>query len=290
MRWDDLKVLLAAYRAGTLLGAASTLETHASTIGRRLEALEQSLGGQLFDRTPSGLIATELAESLLPLAEAMEARATDVQRLVEGRETEPRGWVRVTAPPGVATFSIAPTLPRLHARYPELRVELVPSVAYADLTRREADIAVRVARPTAGDLVTTRLGEDELVPLVSEALDAELGAVRDLNAVRWIQWSESLGHLADAAWVREHVEEERIVLRCSTFEPMVLAAQAGMGALMGAVSLMPPGLTRLRTTRALRRKLAPFPRGALYLVGHRALRDVPRVAAVWSHLLHEVAA
>ncbi len=282
-----MRVLLAAHRAGTLLGAAAALDTHASTIGRRLDALEADLGAHLFDRTASGLVATELAESLLPIAEAMEARAADVRRAVEGRETEPRGWVRVTAPPGVATFAIAPRLPALYARYPGLRVELLPSIGYADLTRREADIALRAQLPASGDLVSTRVGEAELEPLVSEALDAELGAVRSLARVSWLQWSDSLAHLPDARWIAEVADEAQIALRCSSFEPMVLAAQAGLGALLGAAALAPPGLTRLRMTAGLRRRLPALPRGAVYLVGHRALRDVPRVAAVWDFLRDE---
>jgi DNA-binding transcriptional LysR family regulator len=134
------------------------------------------------------------------------------------------------------------------------------------------------------------MGEGVLEPLVSEALDQEVGEIGDLNAVRWLQWSAALAHLPDAVWIRSQVNDDRVALRCGTYEPMVLAAQAGLGALMSAVSLAPGGLTRLRMTQALRAKLPPYPTGSLYLVGHRALRDIPRVAAVWSFLLEEVTA
>lgn len=285
-RWDDLKVLLAAFRARTLLGAASELDTHASTIGRRLDALEEALGGQLFDRATDGLHPTELAEALVPIAEAMEARIADVRRVVEGRETAPEGWVRITAPPGVATFFIAPALPRLYARYPGLRVELLPSVGYADLTRHEADLALRVVRPTSGDLVSTRLAEVELRPVASSRVASELGSLRRLDDAQWIQWSDNLAHLPDARWIASNVADDRIALRCSTFEPMVLAAIASVGVMMGGTGVFgPESLTPLRFAPSLAKRLPPFPRGALWLVGHRALRDVPRIAAVWDFVL-----
>jgi DNA-binding transcriptional LysR family regulator len=285
LRWDDLRVLLAAYRAGTLLGAAAELETHASTVGRRLEALEQALGHHLFDRTSTGLEATELAESLVPLAEAMESRVADVARVLEGRETEPEGWVRVTAPPGMATYFVAPLLPQLYARHPGIRVELVPSVDYADLTRREADIALRSRPPSAGDLVTKRLIEVGLEPYGSPELVAELGKLRSLDQAPWITWAERLAHLPDARWIAANVCPTRVVLTCGTFEPQLEAARVGLGLmLLGGPYGTLTGLVPARLTPALRRKLPAFPRGAIHMVGHRALREVPRIAAVWSFL------
>jgi DNA-binding transcriptional LysR family regulator len=286
LRWDDLKVLLAAFRSGTLLGAAQALETHASTIGRRLAALEAALGGHLFDRASDGLHATDLAEALVPLAEAMEARIADVRRVIEGRETEPEGWVRVTAPPGIATFFVAPALPRLYARYPGLRVELLPSVAYADLTRHEADLALRAGLPSSGDLLSTRVAEITMRPLASPSVVEDLGALRRLDDAWWLQWSDTLAHLPDARWIASNVSADRIALRCSTFEPLVLAARAGVGVMMGGAGTFgPEPLEPVRLAPALAKRLPPFPQGSLYLVGHRALRDVPRIAAVWDFIV-----
>jgi DNA-binding transcriptional LysR family regulator len=218
--------------------------------------------------------------------------AADVRRVVEGRETEPEGWVRITAPPGVATFLIAPALPRLYARYPGLRVELVPSVGYADLTRREADLALRVVRPAAGDLVSRRVAEVTLRPLAAPELVEELGALRRLDDARWIQWTDDLAHLPDARWIASGVSESRIALRCSTYEPIVLAARAGVGVMMGSDDAFgpPDGLEPVRFAPALARRLPAFPTGAMYLVGHRALREVPRIAAAWDFLVEAASA
>jgi len=290
LRWDDLRFVLAAHRHGTLLGAAGELATHASTVGRRLEALEAELGHALFDRTSTGLSPTALADELRPIAEAMESQAAEVLRRVDQQETEPEGWVRLTAPPGIATYVLAPLLSSLAERHPRIRIELLPSIGYADLTRREADLALRAEAPTTGDLVTRRLLEAEQTPCAAPALAEALGRLSRIEAVPWLTWTESFGHLPDARWIAAHASAERVMLRCASLEPLVEAARWGLGAILvgesfGALA----GLEPLRFTSALRRGLGPFPTGAIHLVGHRALREVPRVAAVWTFLAEALA-
>ncbi len=290
LRWDDLRFVLAAHRHGTLLGAARALSTHASTVGRRLEALEAELGHALFDRTTTGLAPTALADELRPIAEAMESHAAEVLRRVEQQETEPEGWVRIAAPPGIATYVLAPLLPALAEAHPKIRIDLEPSVGYADLTRREADLALRAVPPTAGTLVSRRLLEGVQDPCGSPALVRRLGRIDDIAAVPWVTWSEPFAQLPAARWIAEHAPSTQVRFRCTSFEPQVEAARGGLGAmLLGERFAALAGLEPLRLAPGLLRKLAPFPRGALYLVGHRALRDVPRVAAVWAFLIEATA-
>jgi DNA-binding transcriptional LysR family regulator len=112
-------------------------------VSRRLEALERALGARLFDRTPDGVPPTAVAESLSAHAEAMHRAAAGMVLAAEGREVAVEGEVRLTGLPGGMEYLIAPALPRLLAAYPRLRLSLDASVAYADLTRREADLALR---------------------------------------------------------------------------------------------------------------------------------------------------
>ena len=186
LRWDDLELLLALGRAGTLSGAAQRLGVNTSTVGRRLDGLEAALAVHLFDRSPTGLSATELAEALLPVAETMERSVADALRLVEGRETAPQGLVRVTAPPGIANWFLAPALVRLRERYPALTIELDAAIGYADLTRREADIALRSARPRSGDLVSVRLTQADSVIVAAPKLIQTIGKLDQLDAIDWI--------------------------------------------------------------------------------------------------------
>jgi DNA-binding transcriptional LysR family regulator len=109
----DAQVLLALLRARSFSGAGVRLGVNASTVSRRLDALEAALGVHLFDRTPDGVLPTAAAEELGPHAEAMERAAAGLALAAQGREALPEGEVRLTAPPGVAEFLIAPALPRL---------------------------------------------------------------------------------------------------------------------------------------------------------------------------------
>jgi len=158
LRWDDARVV-ALLRERSLSAAGARLGVNASTASRRLTALEAALGTRLFDRTPDGVLPTAVALELAPHAEAMERAAAGLALMAQGRETRPEGEVRLSALPGMAEFLLAPALPRLFARYPRLGLVLDASVAYVDLTQREADLALRTRRPTKGDLIVRSLGE-----------------------------------------------------------------------------------------------------------------------------------
>lgn len=289
--WSDLELVLSLSRAGTLSGAALSLGVNTSTIARRLDALEQRCGAHLFDRTPAGVGATELALELVPLAETMEQVVADALRLIAGRETEIEGSVRLTAPPGVANWFVAPALARLGQRYPRLRIELDAEVGYADLTRRQADLALRGVRPSSGDLIAVKLGEPASLIVAAPALVAELELLRELDELPWITWGADLAHLPEARWLADHVDADRIVLRTSSMDAQIHAARAGLGAMLISRPFLDwVELAAVPLSRGLSRRLDAMPSGALWLVGHRALRDVPRVEAVWTFLLEEAAA
>jgi DNA-binding transcriptional LysR family regulator len=289
LRWDDLEVVLALVRAGSLAGAAARLEVNTSTVARRLDALEAALGVHLFDRSPTGIAATELAESLLPVAEAMERSVADALRVIEGRETEPEGTVRITAPPGLANWFVAPALIRLRARYPKLCIELDASIGYADLTRREADLALRANRPRSGDLLAVRLTEAQSILVATPALVPT--PLERLDAIDWITWGPDLASLPDARWITANVDADRIVLRTSSMDAQIHAARSGLGGLMVPQPFAEwIGLVEVPLSRSLAKRLPPTPSGALWLVGHRALRDVPRIRAVWDFIVAEAEA
>jgi DNA-binding transcriptional LysR family regulator len=288
-RWDDLRLLLAVARAGSLKRAAHDLEVNISTVARRLDALEEGLSLHLFDRTPDGTVPTAAAEQLLPFAESMEHAATGFSNALDGFEAEPEGVVRITAPPGVADHFVAPMIGELLGRHPKLRVELWASIGYADLTRREADIALRLMRPTTGDLVAVRLGAATSVVTVSETLAAEIGTLKRLDDLRWITYADDLGHLPETSWITSQVSTQRIALRSNSMTAHLEAARSGLGATLAAKPFASlPGLSALRLSRRLAKEVLPFPESPLWLVGHRALRDVPRVAAVWTFILERL--
>ncbi len=144
MDWDDIKVLLALGRKGSARGAAKELNVSNSTVTRRLDELEHDLGTQLFDRTPDGYKMTASAEELLPTAEHVEELIMSAERKISGGDQQLEGKIRLTLPDVAAMEFLVQRLAEFATQYPGIELELLPSTEALDLSRREADIAIRV--------------------------------------------------------------------------------------------------------------------------------------------------
>ena len=156
--WHFFRTFLAVAREGSLSSAARTLGTTQPTIGRQVAALEASLGVKLFTRSLDGLSPTEAGLRLIPSAEAMAAAAEAAQRSASGEVDEEQGTVRITASDVIGGEVLPSILASLHALHPGISVELALSNRNEDLLRGDADIAVRMIRPTQGALVAKRIG------------------------------------------------------------------------------------------------------------------------------------
>jgi DNA-binding transcriptional LysR family regulator len=289
--WDQIRVFLAVARARQLAGAAARLGLDVSTVSRRIDRLEADLGVHLFDRTRDGTVATAAAEAMLPAAEDMERGLAQFASAVDAIETIAEGVVRITAPPGVADAFIAPLLARFHAQYPRVVVELDASIGYADLTRREADLALRATRPRTGDLIAVKLVSTPSIPQTSPEYAAELGALKRWTDARWITWGADLMHIPTGRWFSAHAPGVVPVLRTSHFASQLAAAAAGLGVALAAdVFGHVHRLVPVRIGRGLKPGWDELPVEDLWLVGHRALRTVPRVAALWDFLAEHMAA
>ncbi len=285
LRWDDFRVLLALCRHGALGRAADALGVNISTVSRRLDALETAVGVQLFDRDSDGTRATAAAEQLLPLAETMEHAADAMAMELQSFEAEPQGEVRIAAPPGLVDHFLAPALVELHRAHPKLQVTILSAIGYADLTRREADIALRLTRPRSGDLLATKLAAHGYCVLSSKRTANTMSRLTEPSSHRWVTWGADLDHLPDLQWLRENVAPARVVLRTSSMTAQIEAVRAGLGLMLAPKPYADlPGLAAAPCGPKIRRTIAALPAGSLWLVGHRALRDVPRVATVWGWL------
>jgi DNA-binding transcriptional LysR family regulator len=290
-RWDDVRLFLALFRKGSLGAAGESLGLDASTLSRRLATLEAGVGARLFERTREGLVATQAAERLVAAAEDMEAGHLRFAHEASSLERVPEGVVRLSATPGIADDFIVPLLPRLLRRHAGLRIELDASVQVVDLTRREADLALRTIRPQSGDLVMTRALTTRWEAMASPALAKKLGRLGDWSEARWIAWGEDLAAIPPARWLAHHVPKVQPVLRTSAMAAQLAAVEAGLG-----VALLPDAYRQVRRmvpvafAPRLAGSAAAFPREETWLVGHRALRQVPRIAAVWDFILEETAA
>ncbi len=158
-QWDLLRSFAAVIRTGSLSGAARDLNSTQPTIGRHIEQLEQQLDTALFVRSRRGLTPTETALDLLPHAEAMAAASSALLRTASGEQSEARGVVRLAASEVVGGEILPPLLARFGNDNPGIQVELVLDNRAEDLLRREADIAVRMFRPTQTALVARKIAD-----------------------------------------------------------------------------------------------------------------------------------
>jgi DNA-binding transcriptional LysR family regulator len=155
--WDDIRVFLEVQRAGTLAGAARKLGVDYTTVGRRLRAMERDLGTTLFERKADRFILTEAGEEIRAAGEQMEEAALALERRALGADRRLAGLLRVATTDALAQLLVLPALRTLRERHPDIRIHLLTGPARLDITRREADVAVRYVRPTGGDLVSRRI-------------------------------------------------------------------------------------------------------------------------------------
>jgi DNA-binding transcriptional LysR family regulator len=142
--WDDVRYFLAAARGGSVRAAAGRLGVNHSTVLRRIAQLEERLGTQMFEKLPSGYRLTAAGEEVLELAEQMEATSDQLETRVFGRDQSVRGLLRVTLPPFLATHLLMPEFADFARMHPDIEMEILSSGEVANLTNREADVAIRL--------------------------------------------------------------------------------------------------------------------------------------------------
>jgi len=273
-----LEVLLCVARRGSATQAARDLHTTPARVLRRLAALEAWLGTTLFDRTPSGLVPTPALERVLPWAEQAAGAVGQMRDELAGLERAPVGQVHLALFPGLPAFLVTRGLDRFLTRHPGLTLHFEPASAVVDLSRREADLAIRTVRPTSGDLVAQRVSTFSVAVMATPSLVRRTSR-RRLRDLPWVAFSDSLSNTSESMWLRANVPDARVVLRAPDQQVLLSAAQAGVGAVVVGEPLgLLAGLVRVREEPI-------STNGELWLVAHRALRPVPRVDAVWNWLI-----
>jgi DNA-binding transcriptional LysR family regulator len=269
MNWDDLRVFGVAAQTRTLSAAARQLDTSVATVARRIGALEAALGFRLFDRAPDGIALTAQGRALGERVAAAGAAMEDVGRLAAALRTSQ--WaepVRVSATEAIVTEILAPALPRLLATAPELRVELSSRMNIVSLAAREADVAVRMARPVGDSLVVRRLPAFDLGLFAARSyLAGRRPADLDLRRERLLAFDASFGRIAEVTWLEEAGLEGAIAVRTSSTRALINATAAGAG-----IALLPYVLTRSIATLVEIPAPRPIPSRPAWLVTHRDLR------------------
>lgn len=278
LAWDDLRFFLAVHRTGSHAAAARALRVAATTIGRRISALEEASGARLFARTPDGLVATASGLALVPHAERVEAEVIGAERELEGADARPTGTVRLTCGEGFAAYVLAPALPAFLAEHPGLTVEVVAAVRALDLARGEADVALRLFRPREKSLVARRIGVERYGLFAAPSYLARRGTPRtaaELSAHDLVIFDRDLDRMQAQAWLLRAAPEARIAVRASTTTSLYASCAAGCGIalVMQSVARRDPRFVQVLP------RLEP-PANELWIATHADLRASARVTAV----------
>lgn len=280
--WSLWRSFGAVVEEGSLSGAARRLGLTQPTIGRHVEALEQALGAVLFERTPGGLKPTETALRLYePVAGAQRALA-EASMIAAGADAELSGTVRITSSTVMSHYTLPPMLGTLREEFPQIALELVPSDSVENLLLREADIAVRMFRPTQLELVTKKLGESPVCCCAHERYLARRGQpeeIADLTSHDLIGFDRSTLIIDTAAAVGVPVTRDDFVVRTDSQTAAWELTKAGVGVGFAQRQLVEatPGM------RALLPQLK-LPALEVWLTTHRELFTSRRIRAIYDRL------
>ena len=269
--WENLRHFLALARHGTLLGAARALKVEHATVSRRVAMLEKQLQTKLVDRRGRKITLTAEGERIAAMATRMDEEALAIAQAGRNKATQLAGDLRISAPPALASALLVEPIARLRRLHPEINVTVVGEKRYASLDRREADIAVRLARPEQGDLTVMRIGSMGFRFYASPAYIAATPP----DDWTFIAYDEDMDASPQQRRLLEIARGRRIALRSSTLEFQLAAAKAGCGIvilpdfLVGDVAGLMPVLEEEEPVRR-----------DIWLVVHSAIRDLPIIRAV----------
>lgn len=272
-------------RAGQILGAARRLELNHATVSRRVAALEESLSARLFRRLTTGSELTPAGEHFLAVAERMEAEMIAARAEIAGESSEVSGTVRVGAPDGFGVAFLAPRLGELTRRHAGLKLQLVPVPRTFSLSRREADIAITVERPTEGRLVAAKLVDYTLGLYASRAYADENGlpeTAADLSRHRLVGYVGDLIISPSLDYAGEVSPDWQAGFQVSSALGQTMAVRSGAG-----IGILHTFIARSYDD-LVPAPLAPPIRRAYWLVYHESVRPLRRVQAVAAFIAEAV--
>lgn len=281
--WDDLRIFLEIARTGSLNGAARALGVNHSTVFRRINAFEDRLGVRLFERLPTGYALTLAGEEMQASASRVEREIDRLDRRISGRDLRLEGTLVVTTTDTIIENFLTPHLAAFRRAYPGIVLELVIDNQNVNLSKRQADVAVRPTRNPPETLVGRKIADIAVAPYAAPKYMK--GRAADLAGLDWLGVDESLAHLAAAKWFRNTHPDANVILRANSLFGLLHTCEAGMGAALLACFMADPrkGLSRIGE---------PIPGAGtmLWLLTHEDLRHTGRVRAFMDFMAASLAA
>jgi DNA-binding transcriptional LysR family regulator len=286
--WDDLKIALAIARHGSLNGAARALGTTQPTVSRRLDGLERRIGAKLFERAASGLSPTALCIALVESLNHMEEGALAVERRIAGRDTGLQGPITVTSLAWFGDDVLAPLLARFSARHKLVTIDLINDPRRLNLSRREADIAVRIGSFHQEYLVERKVADVSYGLYASaDYLDRHGRPNFTKGCAGHLVTSlvESPDKVVHIEWLKAIAPRARPILRTNGIQSHIATAEAGE-----AIAVLPRVLADRRSLLLRLEPPLPEPSNTVKLGVHADMRDTPRIRALIDFLVAELKA
>ncbi len=282
-KWDDLRIVLAIAMAGSLSGAGRALGLSHATVFRRIGEVEQRLGVKLFDRGRTGYTPTLAGEEVAAAARRIEADVLDVERRVAGQDLRPSGTVRVTTTDTLLIGLLSPVLAAFRGAYPEISLEVVVSNEVFNLSRREADVAIRPSSSPPETLVGRKVATIAQAIYGPRNLAPASGAGPDIRAIDWVGPDERMTYRALDRWMAAQGLDARCRYRVDSVMGMLAAVRDGSGLAVLPCYLCDGDERLVRLGETL-----PALASDLWLLTHQDLRKVARIRTFLDFVAQEV--
>ena len=280
--WNDLPYFLSVAKAGSLLGAAKELGVNHSTVFRRINALEGKLGTRLFDRLAEGYKLTDIGQIVLQHAETAENCIHSLERAVAGKDFELSGEIRITAPLNFSEYVLAPCIAKFRQLHPGISVNIIVSSALYDLSRRDADIAIRTTNNPPDYLVGRHVADLVWSVYANKAYIKKCGrpdSTEQLSEFNLIGADESLLMIEAYKWLMQNFSNENFCCSASDVKTISTLCTQGVGLALLPTNYFCPSLVKLFDVE-------PQFKDGVWILTHPDLRHVVRIKE-FSKFLHE---
>ena len=273
INWDDLPYFLAVAKSGTLTGASKSLGVNHSTVFRRINAIEDKLGTRLFERLAEGYELTDIGHIVLQHAQVAENSIHSLERAVAGKDFELSGEIHVTAPLSIAEHVLVPCIAKFRHQHPRITINIIVSSGLYDLSRRDADIAIRSTNNPPDFLIGRKVTDLTWSAYASKAYIKKHGGAKsskDLDDHELIGVDDSLLAIEAYKWLMSNYSNKNLCCSASDVKTISTLCNEGLG-----IALLPTNYFNKNLVKLF--DINPEFKDGLWILTHPDLRRVTRI-------------
>ena len=276
LNWDDLKIILAICRAGSLSGAARVLGSSHSTVFRQINGIEKNFSTRFFHRLPNGYEMTEAGEAALSVATRIEEEIHGLSRELQGKDLRLQGKIKLTAPEGISHYILSPLLSQFYRLHPDIHIDLIVTSSPLELSRQEADIAIRITSNPPEASIGKKVCCFNAAMYATKSFLAK-SKNKPINEYELAMSNDGLNWIPNTVW--KNRSKPNIIFSCDSILGVVNTVKDGVSAAM-----LPCFIGDQE--KKLQRVTDPLPElsNELWILTHADLRQTARVRALMQHL------